>query len=279
MKAFYYQGRVYQEHELLLPINRSMYYGDGIFETMRLLNHQVLFLEDHFKRFSETAALLKMETTSFITPTEFQLAIRHLQDATGLDCGRIRLQSWRGSGGFYNPQSSEMEFCIELQNLPTDAYPEIPESVKANIFRKYFKAATTLSGLKTSNSLLYVLSAMEAAECAVDEMILLNHHGRLVESFRANIFLRIDNRLYTPSEEEGCLMGVMRKQVLRWACAEKMRVFEQPIKEQMLLEAEEVFFTNVIQGIYYLAEFNGRSLSNNAAVLLLKQLRNYAGLL
>ena len=107
----------------------------------------------------------------------------------------------------------------------------------------------------------------------MDNCLLINENKNVIEALQGNIFMLMENRLITPPVSEGCLNGIMRKQIL--ALAKKMdniEVVEEPISPFDLQKAEELFITNVIKGIQPVTKYRKKEYKTELANKLLVQL-------
>jgi branched-chain amino acid aminotransferase len=104
MKSICVNGKIMAADEpALMASNRGYRYGDGLFETMKVVNGAILLLPLHFERFFNGLSLLKFEIPPLFTAEKLQQQI--LQLCKKNDCeklGRVRLSVFRGNGGLYD---------------------------------------------------------------------------------------------------------------------------------------------------------------------------------
>jgi branched-chain amino acid aminotransferase len=130
-----------------------------------------------------------------------------------------------------------------------------------------------LSSIKSTNKLINVTGSIYAHENGLDNCILLNDTKNVVEALQGNLFLVSGKKLITPPVSEGCLNGVMRKQIL--ALAKKINdieVSEEIISPFDLQKADELFLTNVITGIQSISKYRKKEFTSNLAHLLVQKL-------
>ena len=90
--------------------------------------------------------------------------------------------------------------------------------------------------------------------------LLLNDSKNVIEALNGNIFMLNGNRLITPPISEGCLKGVMRKQIMEIAAKEvEIEVVEEPISPFDLQKADELFITNVVVGIQPISRYRKKA--------------------
>jgi branched-chain amino acid aminotransferase len=124
--------------------------------------------------------------------------------------------------------------------------------------------------------MLNITASIFAHENRLDNCLLLNDSKNVVEAIQGNIFMVIGNRLITPPVSEGCLNGVMRKQIL--ALAKKINsveVVEDFISPFDLQKADELFITNVIKGIQPISKYRKKEFKNLIASELLMKLNEF----
>ena len=98
---------------------------------------------------------------------------------------------------------------------------------------------------------------MYAGERGLDDCVLLNSRGRVVETTVANIWWVREGRIYTLPLSEGCVAGVMRRHLLEALPGAGYSVGEEPIGPDELGRADELFITNALRGIGWVREFRG----------------------
>ena len=103
--------------------------------------------------------------------------------------GFARLMFYRDAQGNYSPSSNKTAYCIECCMCKSNQF-ELQENLsKQSFFTEHRKPISKLSNIKSNNALLYVLASIYAKENKVDDAILFNEKGNIVESTSANIFL------------------------------------------------------------------------------------------
>lgn len=251
--------------------NRAFKYGDGIFESIRIRNAQGLFLEDHFQRMSAGLSKLKIENP--FTFSSFSKEISEIIELNKIQkAGRIRLSVYRDAEGFYTPQGNKAAYFIEVVELPDNAYLLNDNGWKIDLCETVEIQPNDLSAIKTINALPYVLAGIYKREQQLDEVLLLNSKGNICEGSSSNVFLIADKSLLTPPISEGCVEGVMRKNILEIAKKLDLRIIENKVGIEEMQIAQEVFFTNAIQGIRWVAAFRKKRYFHKQVNLLLEEL-------
>ena len=246
--------------------NRAFLYGDGVFETIRVINGKPINLDNHIKRMLEGAKRIKMRPPSFFNLDFFEEKIKELLAKSGIvGGGKCRLSLDRASGGTYAPESNEVEYFIEVYPLENNKFELNAKGKEIDLFMDLKKPKTSLSNFKTKNGLVYIIAAITAKEKGLDDYLISNNTGGILESTSANLFVVSNGVLYTPGLEEGCLAGTMRMQVINLALANGIKVYECNILPQNLLVADEIFLTNAINGITWVSGYRTKRYFNNTA--------------
>ena len=261
-----YNGELYDEHALILNANnRSFRYGDALFETIRFQNGRALYLEDHFERLYNGMHLLKMEIPEDFSVDFFNDLFKKIYAENNLTgAARIRLSVFRNGGGYYLPLENSVSFIIQSDRLENETYQWNENGKVVCIYDGDKKSLSAVSNYKTANAMIYVQAAMHAKQHRTDDCLILNQNGNICDSIHSNVFLVKGAKIITPALNEGCVDGIMRKQIIRHAFLNKLSVVFKPITIADLVSADEMFLTNVIRGIqwverlevkYYTAEF------------------------
>lgn len=257
---------------VLTSANRAFKYGDGIFESMRVVKGQLMFADLHADRLQNGMKGLKIEGYSqlddwFLKEKAADLAIRNK-----IKNGRVRLTVYRDSDGLYTPVQNKMGYCMEIEPYDNWHYELNTKGLIMDIFTEVPKPLNYLSNLKTCNSLPYVMAGIYKSQNKLDDAFLLNQNGFLCEAISSNIFVWYKNHLYTPALSEGCVSGVMRKVVIDLALKMDLPVTEAQINPNILYEADEVFLTNATRGIQWVMGYGVKRYFNRLSKSLIDEL-------
>lgn len=228
-------------------LNRSFKYGDGLFETFRVYQGHLLFVERHFQRLRHGLDRLGYEyDEAWLLHVREELT-RSMNVNSIHNHGRVRLQVYRAGTGTYAPTEDHPYYLIEAYALKYDPYQE-PVSLSMTVYRDWSIQQTVLSGCKTASALPYVLAARHARVHGYDEALLLSGE-HVAEASSSNVFFVSQRKLFTPPLEVGCLPGIMREVLIQVAREVKIPVQEKKFRLRELQQADEVMLTNVIRGI------------------------------
>ena len=175
---------------------------------------------------------------------------------------------------------SQEDFADELGTTPTyvsgleNAVYSIEKDIyEVELYKDFIVTKHLLSTIKSSNRMINVTGSIFADENGYDNCLLINDDKNVIEALNGNLFMLMGNKLITPPISEGCLNGVMRKQVLALARKiETLEVVEEPISPFDLQKADELFVTNVIKGIQPVTKYRKKEYETKVSKDLLLRL-------
>lgn len=269
-------GNILDKNTATLAIsNRGFNYGDAVFETIRVYNNKVLFWEDHYFRLMASMRILRMEIPMAFTPEFLEAEIKNLVAASQLDLGscRVKLTVNRKEGGLYTPTNNDVDYLITLESLESDIYQLSDADYRVDLFKDFYVTSGLLATLKTNNRALNVIGSIYAQENSYDNCLLLNEKKQVVEALNANLFLVKGTVIKTPPIIDGCLKGVMRKQIIEIIkLMPEYTIEEASISPFELQKAEEMFLSNVITGIQPVTHYRKKRFSNDFSKKLIGKL-------
>jgi branched-chain amino acid aminotransferase len=239
---------------------RAIYYGDGLFESIRIINGQAPLLKWHIDRLLRGLHQIGFDVPAHWSEDFFNVEISKIAPPNA----RVRLTVWRSSGGFYLPQNHTPQWLITTTPLATDGWVWPDESVRIDIAEGIRLAADDFSPLKTFNAPRYVAAARQAQGRALTDLLLLNTHDRVCEGTNSNIFWFADQYWHTVPLSEGCVAGVFR----HWLLDQFDYIREVPLTLKVLEQAEAIFLTNAIKGIIPVHEYKGRTYNTASTKVL-----------
>ncbi|MCJ0743327.1 aminotransferase class IV [Pedobacter montanisoli] len=260
---------VLSNHPVLTANNRAFRYGDGVFESMRMVNGKLQFAELHADRLKAGMKTLKIDGYNLLDEYFLKQKTAELQKKNRLQGNvRYRLTVYRGGAGLYTPDSNKAGYVLEAESLDNNHYELNKKGLIIDVYDELTKHIDKLSNCKTINSLLFVLAGIYKKKHRLDEALILNHNGFLCESISSNLFVVYKDQIYTPSLEEGCIAGVMRTVVMQLAKQNDIQIVEAQINPQILTEADEVFVTNAVSGIRWVMGYGRKRYFNEKAKFL-----------
>lgn len=274
-----FNGTIVSHDTNILTQNRAFLYGDAVFETVKIVDSKILFLEDHYFRLMSSMRIIRMEIPMDFTMEYFEEQILRLAKSEKLDnSSRARITVFRNDGGYYLPQTNTVSFLISAESLDNTLYLINQQEYVVDLYTDFYVAKQLLSSIKTTNKIINIMASIFANENGLDNCLLLNDSKNVVEALQGNIFMLKGNILITPPVSEGCLNGVMRKQILALARKmENLEVVEEVISPFDLQKSDELFITNVIKGIQPITKYRKKEFSTNFSKVLVEKLNEYIG--
>jgi branched-chain amino acid aminotransferase len=267
-----YNGKVYNSDELLIsPNNRSFRYGDGCFETMKMINGNLILPHLHFERLLLSLEILKFEKPAFFTADVLQRQVMELaakNNHTAL--ARIRLMVFRGDGALYD-EDNKPNYIIQTWQLNAAVNTLNENGLVTGIFTEARKACDAFSSIKSNNYLCYVMAALWAKQKKLNDAFVLNAYNRIADASIANIFIIKNGIIKTPALTEGCISGVMRRHLLQCCKKEGLPVQETAVTVEDIEQAAEIFLTNAVHGIRWVKSCGNNNYHLQAAQVLYKK--------
>lgn len=253
-----FNGTILEDSRVYIENNRGFLFGDSVFETVKVLDKKVLFLEDHYFRLMATMRIFRMEipmsfTMEFVEEQILLLVESQMQSAMSY---RVRFSVFREGTGFYLPKTNEVSYLITILPLESEIYYIKKGVYEVELYKDAYVTKQLFSSLKSNNKMIQITGSIFAAENGYDNCLLLNDEKNVIEALQGNLFMRMGTTLITPPVTEGCLNGIMRKQILTIAKRlEGYEVVEKSISPFDLQKADELFITNVIVGIQPITKY------------------------
>lgn len=252
-----FNGSLFKDNEKVLDAgNRAFRYGDGLFESMRAINGKVPLFHLHFDRL-----LRGMKALKFTIPSYFNIHYLRNEVSKVLEDNphsRVRLAVWRENGGLYTPITHNSDFLIEASTLPDKHFMFNDLGYTIGVFKECFTHYSPISRFKTSNALPYVLAGIYAKENGFEDVLMFNTEGYITEGIASNVFLYQSGVLYTPPISSGCVEGIMRSVIIEIAQKLNIPLSETPLNLETIRGAQEIFFTNAVQGIRWVERFEDK---------------------
>lgn len=255
--------------------NRGFKYGDALFETIRVINGKVIFAEEHYLRLMASMRILRMEIPMQFTLEFFETEILKLVKANVWMSKpvRVRFNVFRKDGGLYTPTTRDVQFYIEASLLASPFYTIDDAAYEVELFKDFYQAPGLLSSLKTNNKALQVVGSIFAEENDLQNCLVLNTDKNVTEALNGNLFLVKNKIIKTPPIADGCLNGIVRKQVLKILKGlEDYTVEETSISPFELQKADALFITNTVVGIQPITKYRKKTYTKEFAQGLIGKL-------
>lgn len=234
-KHYIYNNGIFIQTEKFAPGAK------GVFETMRSHGGVIFGLEKHLKRLKSACRFLRIK---LFQAQQLMVILEKFLKQKRIKNARIRLTVIKKSGktcvylSFFKLSRPMRGYCVLLIDQPR-------------------RKRTSLNGIKSTRREFYEKLFQKAQKARCHEAVFLNTRGAVVEGTRTNVFIVKDGILHTPALKDGCLPGVTRFYILKFAKDEEIPVRQRILGKKDLLEADEVFVTNAVIGVMPVLKING----------------------
>lgn len=230
--------------------DRGFQYGDGLFETIEVRDGQPVFFKRHLQRLN--AGCLRLH----IPVPDAQL----LSLEVGELCRQwhtskravLKIIVTRGSGGrgYRQPDSIQPTRVLSLHPYPDYPQTYSEQGIVARFCTSRLGLNPGLAGIKHLNRLEQVMARAEWDNPGIQEGLMLDINGHVIEGTMSNLFYAKNNRLYTAALTHSGVAGVMRGLLMQLAAEHEAPVIEHSFTPDELLSADEIFVCNSIIGIW-----------------------------
>jgi branched-chain amino acid aminotransferase len=252
-------GQFLPETEAVVRVNdRGFMYGDGLFETMRVVNGTPFRMAQHLERMMRGADFLKIKSP--FTPKELEKFAAQLIEKNKMPDAILRVMLTRGPGERGYAFNGE---CKPTIVMTLHAAPPLENHIQWSLITSSFRipAADPISSFKTTSKILHVMARAEAAEKDADEALLINTNGEVAETASGNLFWVYQDKICTVPTGRGVLPGITRAVVLEICQMLGLQVNKRVIKPEALRNSEGIFVTQSALGIVPVASFDGEPVS------------------
>ena len=257
---------------VFLPGNKGYRYGDGLFETMKMVNGRIPLISRHMQRLFAGMDSLQFSKPPLLTPLKLEQEIITLCEKNKCTAlARIRLSVSRGEGGVYEQENDRMHYLIECWPASPSVNEWNENGLITGIYPHARKSTDRFSSLKSANYLPYTMAARFARQQQWNDCLVLNTREHLADATIANIFLVKDGRVFTPADNEGAVDGIMRKYLIEALRAAGREVEETMLTEEDALDADEFFLTNAMYGMRWVARFGKKSYTHMLSMNIYRQ--------
>ena len=237
-----------QQAEHISIRDRGFQYGDGCFETIRVLSNKPILWSAHLKRLRLACEVLRLSVDFDLLQSEMTQLLQTNKTADVI----LKITLTRGEGGRgYAP--TEQADCTRIMQLIDYVAPATNKGARVVVCQHRLSSNSQLAGIKHLNRLDQVLaSAQIPKDC--DEGLCLDESGYVIEGCRSNILLAIDNELLTPDLGKSGVQGVMLNHLIEEFAKQGAEVARRAISLCELKTASEILLCNSVFGVWPVAE-------------------------
>jgi len=250
------------------PADRGLAYGDGLFETMAAHAGRIRWLDLHLDRLEEGCRRLQIPA-----PGRAALAAEITSHCASVGRVAVKLIVTRGSGarGYAPPLAPSPTRILSIGSWPEYPSSHYENGIRVRVCRLRLAMNPALAGLKHLNRLEHVLAHLELRGTDADQGLLLDTSEYVVGGTSSNVFAVHKGQLFTPRIERAGIKGVMRRAVLSAAAELDVPATEQDLTLADVANADELFMTNALFGIWPVALLEGKTLARGPVTQRLMQ--------
>lgn len=246
--------------DVLVPVqDRAFFFGDAVYEAIRVYGGRAWLCQEHFARLSRSLELMRIEVDLAVVEQRTQETLEHSGVANGL----IYIQVTRGAAPrthYFPPEGTVPNVLVSVSELEGDPYAHLRTSGAKVITHEDLRWARR--DIKTVNLLGNCMAAQAAREAGCAEAILISADGSLTEGTHTNLFGVSNGQLLTSPTGHHILPGITRSLVLRLAERAQVPVMERPLTIENVYTVDELFLTGTTTEILAVTEVDGRTIGN-----------------
>ncbi len=234
--------------------DRGLAYGDGLFETIKVVEGRPELLGRHLARLER--GCLRLAIPCNVEALREELTAYCAQLVQGV--AKLIVSRGEGRRGYAQPEPLLPRSIILGSPLPDYPQAHAEQGVRLYPCSTRLAEQPILAGLKHLNRLEQVLARAEWQDPAFAEGLMRDTSGRVVEGVFSNLFIVESGRLLTPMLERCGVAGVMREELLHRAKLAKVETLVTDISLDRLLGADEVFMCNSLYGVWPVRQIETR---------------------
>ena len=228
--------------------DRGFQYGDGCFETIRVLSNKPILWSAHLKRLKHACKTLQLSVNFELLQSEITQLLQRNKTADVI----LKIIVTRGEGGRgYTPP--EHANCTRIIQLIDYVAADTRTGARVVVCQHRLSSNSLLGGIKHLNRLDQVLASAQIP-ADFNEGLCLDEQGSVIEGCRSNLLLAIDNQLVTPDLGKSGVEGIMLNYLIDKFQVLDTRVLRKTISLRELKTASEIFLCNSVFGIWPVAE-------------------------
>lgn len=235
--------------------DRGLVYGDGVFETIALVQGQVQLWQAHKQRLIcglLTLGIVADEACALALVATLALELKAAYGLFNHPVGVIKITVTRGSGGrgYGAPTSPIPTRIVSFMPWPSGRHHLPSEGVCVRLCQHRWSGNVVLAGIKHLNRLDQVMARSEWCDEAIHEGVVLDQNGWVISGVMSNLFIEVDGVLITPKLDQCGIKGTMALHVMAMAKQFGITVTHENVSIEALVQADAVFMTNSINGIW-----------------------------
>ncbi len=235
--------------------DRGLHYGDGLFETIAVIEGEAVFWERHLQRLEKGCQRLSLP---FPDPALLQREAQSLIKNETRAVLKLIVSRGEGGRGYAYPEPTRPTRLLMRYLWPDYPIQNWRQGVQVRFCDTRLARQPQLAGLKHLNRLEQVLARNEWRDANIAEGLMCDENGNVIEGTLSNLFMLHNGVLHTPDLSQCGVAGIMRERILELAHRQGIRIEIDNITKAQLLAADEVFLSNSLIGLWPVNSLQGR---------------------
>lgn len=257
--AFYNHEFTTLDKVQISPLDRGYYFGDGVYEVTKVHNGRCFAVSYHLDRLYRSMRLMEIPAT--IAPDELTELHDTLVQESGIREGSVYLQVTRGTAPRTHAYPERMTPNILMYVTEANAAKEELAQTGAKVITLE-DIRWQHCDIKSLNLIPNILGAQKAKKKRAAEAFFFRG-DELIEGTSSNVFMVRDGILWTRAADDLMLKGITRQLILtRVAPTCGVTCIERKIDRDLLLKADEVFYTSTTAGIVPVTQIDKETVGN-----------------
>ena len=227
---------------------RAFQFGDGLFETIAILDGMPCHWAAHMARIREGCQRIRLPLPDFglLAEEGQRLCAGHRRAVL-----KIFWTAGQSERGYRRPDSIHPQRILRRSDWPQkgDGWSALRQC------NHRLGENPALAGIKHLNRLDQVVARSEWGDPQTGEGLMLGQDGRVVSGTMSNIFVQRDRKLLTPAIDGAGIAGVVRALVLDTAEDLGAKVGVDAVSLDDVYRADALFLTNSLIGVLRVSRF------------------------
>src|ERR1035437_5847655 len=272
METAYFNGNFLPKDEIKIsPDDRGFLFADGIYEVVRWYEGFFYDMPGHITRLKRSLRELRINwsgSDSFSSIATELIKRNNLDNQPAMIYLQVTRGASRRSYSFPSPEVTPTSYAYAWGFTPEKNLQESGIKVMLKEDIRWSRC-----DIKSVALLANTISFQEACENGMKECIFVRN-GFITEGSHSNIFFVIDGTLFTHPESNNVLSGITRKNILRIASEEGIKVREEAVQENRIRFVKEAFITNTSAEVIPVIEIGGNTLNDGIPGPVTRIIRN-----
>lgn len=246
--------------------DRACQYGDGLFETLTVLDSVACQLHRHLARLFRGCDRLQLPL-----PDEVRLLEEIEQITSGCEKGvlKIILSAGESGRGYARPSPCRPTRILKLTGWPQSSLYNSARDLEVMRCKTPLGSQPLLAGIKHLNRLEQVLARNELTE-AFDEGLMFDAEGRPVSGIMSNLYLHSDQHWLIPAIDQAGIAGIVREIFLEQAAEQGVSYEVRPVSDSELLAADSLYMSNSLLGMRQIQRLDDHRFAAQSLALVAK---------